>query len=250
MKHSLPTIAVAKVLPLLAVMAIAGCNQQPASEAPALESQQQKLSYMMGFTTGSQLQSSGVEVDLASFTAGISAGQAGGEPALSEEQIAEVIATFESEMAAQQQQAAADQEAAMAAQSAVNSEASAAFLAAKAAEEGVVTTASGLQYKVIQPGSGAQPNADSTVEVHYEGRLIDGTVFDSSRQRGATASFGVTQVIPGWTEALQLMSVGAIWELYIPAELAYGPAGTPGGPIGPNAALIFEVELIAVDAAE
>lgn len=249
MNYRLTTIV--KSLPLVAVLALAGCNQESdVAAAPVLDSQQQKLSYMMGFTTGSQLQSSGVEVDLATFAAGVRDGQAGGEPALSEEQIAAVISTFESEMAAKQAAAAAEQEAGMAEQGAANAAAAAAFLAENGAQPGVVTTDSGLQYKVLTAGSGAQPTADSVVEVHYEGRLLDGTVFDSSRQRGATASFGVTQVIPGWTEALQLMSEGSTWELYIPAELAYGPGGTPGGPIGPNAALIFEFELISANAGQ
>lgn len=239
---------IAKSLPLIAVLAVAGCNQETEQAAPALDSQAQKLSYMMGFTTGSQLQNSGVDLDVASFTAGVSDGLEGGEPALGEDEIAAVISAFEADMAAKQELAAAEQEAEMASLGAENLAASEAFLVAKAAEEGVVTTASGLQYKVLTAGSGAQPTADSTVEVHYEGRLIDGTVFDSSRQRGDTASFGVTQVIPGWTEALQLMTEGSTWELYIPADLAYGPGGTPGGPIGPNAALIFEVELISANA--
>ncbi|MDO7636496.1 MAG: FKBP-type peptidyl-prolyl cis-trans isomerase, partial [Porticoccaceae bacterium] len=117
-----------------------------------------------------------------------------------------------------------------------------AFLAENGTKEGVVTTASGLQYKVISAGSGAKPTVDSTVEVHYAGRLLDGTEFDSSVKRGVPATFGVTQVIAGWTEALQLMPQGSKWELYIPADLAYGPGGT--GPIGPNQMLIFEVELL------
>jgi FKBP-type peptidyl-prolyl cis-trans isomerase len=99
-----------------------------------------------------------------------------------------------------------------------------------------------LQYKILTAGTGATPTADSTVEVHYAGRLLDGTEFDSSVKRGVPAQFGVTQVIPGWTEALQLMPEGSKWELYIPAELAYGPGGA--GPIGPNSVLIFEVELL------
>jgi FKBP-type peptidyl-prolyl cis-trans isomerase len=99
-----------------------------------------------------------------------------------------------------------------------------------------------LQYKVLTAGTGVKPNASSTVEVHYAGRLLDGTEFDSSFKRGVPAQFGVTQVIAGWTEALQLMPEGSKWELYIPAELAYGPGGT--GPIGPNSTLIFEVELL------
>ena len=110
-----------------------------------------------------------------------------------------------------------------------------------------MTTASGLQYKVITAGEGPVPTADSVVEVHYSGRLLDGTEFDSSIKRGVPAQFGVTQVIAGWTEALQLMPEGSKWELYIPAALAYGPGGT--GPIGPNQTLIFEVELLQANVA-
>jgi len=135
-----------------------------------------------------------------------------------------------------------EQEEASALQSDSNGTEGAEFLAANQAKEGVVTTDSGLQYKIMTAGSGAKPTSDSTVEVHYAGRLLDGTEFDSSIKRGVPAQFGVTQVIPGWTEALQLMSEGATWELYIPAELAYGPGGQ--GPIGPNQVLIFEVQLL------
>ena len=108
---------------------------------------------------------------------------------------------------------------------------------------------SGLQYSVITEGSGAKPAATDTVEVHYKGTLIDGTEFDSSYKRNATVSFPVNGVIAGWTEALQLMPVGSKWNLYIPSDLAYGPGGT-GGPIGPNATLLFEVELVSIKAAE
>ena len=107
------------------------------------------------------------------------------------------------------------------------------------------TTATGLQYEVIKEGDGAQPAATDQVEVHYTGKLIDGTVFDSSEERGVPATFGVTQVIPGWVEALQLMKAGSRWRLYIPSDLAYGPNGA-GGIIGPNATLIFDVELLKV----
>jgi FKBP-type peptidyl-prolyl cis-trans isomerase len=121
----------------------------------------------------------------------------------------------------------------------------AAFLEANGAKEGVVTTESGLQYKVVTQGTGSKPTKESTVEVHYAGKLLDGTEFDSSIKRGVPVKFGVTQVIPGWTEALQLMSEGSKWELYIPADLGYGAGGQ--GPIGPNSVLIFEVELLKAD---
>jgi FKBP-type peptidyl-prolyl cis-trans isomerase FklB len=120
------------------------------------------------------------------------------------------------------------------------------FLTANAEKEGVVTRPSGLQYKVLEEGSGKSPTKDSTVTVDYKGTLIDGTVFDSSYQRGKSATFGVGDVIPGWTEALPLMKEGAKWRLFIPADLAYGERGA-GPVIGPNATLIFDVELKKVD---
>ena len=109
----------------------------------------------------------------------------------------------------------------------------------------MVTLPSGLQYEVVREGTGAKPKASDTVEVHYHGTLIDGTVFDSSVRRGTPATFGVTQVIPGWVEALQLMPVGSKWKLYIPSELAYGAQGA-GGAIGPHTTLVFEVELLGI----
>ena len=120
------------------------------------------------------------------------------------------------------------------------------FLEENKTKEGVVTLASGMQYQVITEGTGDTPSLESKVTTHYHGTLIDGTVFDSSVDRGQPASFPVNGVIPGWTEALQLMKVGSKWKLFIPSELAYGP-NSPGGAIGPNATLIFDVELISID---
>jgi FKBP-type peptidyl-prolyl cis-trans isomerase FklB len=119
------------------------------------------------------------------------------------------------------------------------------FLAKNKSNEGIVTTASGLQYKVLVAGTGAKPKATDTVDCHYEGRLIDGTVFDSSYRRGQSAQFPVNGVIPGWVEALQLMPVGSKWQLYIPSELAYGEYGA-GETIEPNSTLIFDVELLGI----
>jgi FKBP-type peptidyl-prolyl cis-trans isomerase len=127
-----------------------------------------------------------------------------------------------------------------------NKELGEAFLAENKTKEGVHATASGLQYEILHVGEGAKPAATDTVSVHYHGTLIDGTVFDSSVERGQPATFGVHQVIPGWTEALQLMSVGAKYRLYIPQELSYGANPHPGGPIKPFSALIFDVELLAI----
>lgn len=127
----------------------------------------------------------------------------------------------------------------------VNSKAGEAFLAENGQRAEVRTTPSGLQYEVLTEGDGPQPSADDQVEVHYTGKFIDGTVFDSSVDRGQPATFGVTQVIPGWVEGLQLMKAGSKWRLFIPSALAYGPNGVPGA-IGPNQTLIFDVELIKV----
>lgn len=120
-----------------------------------------------------------------------------------------------------------------------------AFLAANKSKPGVVTLADGLQYKILESATGPKPTLNDVVEVHYEGKLVDGTVFDSSYKRGETATFPVGGVIEGWTKALQLMPVGSTWELYIPSDLAYGSQGAPGA-IGPNEVLIFKVKLIAI----
>ena len=127
-----------------------------------------------------------------------------------------------------------------------NKEQGIAFIKENKNKEGILSTESGLQYEIIEEGKGDKAGATDTVTVHYHGTLIDGTVFDSSTERGTPASFGVNQVIPGWTEALQLMSVGAKYRLYIPQELAYGANPHPGGPIKPYSALIFDVELIEI----
>jgi FKBP-type peptidyl-prolyl cis-trans isomerase FklB len=161
---------------------------------------------------------------------------------LSEEVIAETVKAFETDMMAKRDEMQKAEQQSTELQAEGNAIAGTEFLAVNGAKEGVTTTESGLQYKVLTAGTGVKPNTSSTVEVHYAGRLLDGTEFDSSVKRGVPAQFGVTQVIAGWTEALQLMPEGSKWELYIPAALAYGPGGT--GPIGPNSTLIFEVELL------
>ncbi|MCL4104459.1 UNVERIFIED_CONTAM: hypothetical protein GTU68_047421 [Idotea baltica] len=179
-----------------------------------------------------------VPMDMDAFTAGMRDALDGAEPRLTQEEIA-------SEMQAYQEQAMAKQQTEQAAVGAANLAASSAFLAENAAREGVAVTASGLQYEVLTAGEGVTPTADDVVEVHYRGTLIDGTEFDSSYSRNQPATFGVTQVIPGWVEALQMMPVGSKWKLVIPADLAYG-AGGAGATIGPNATLMFEVELLSI----
>ncbi len=236
-----------KILPVVMLFALAACKPQSdasseAADSVSLENHSQQISYLLGLDNGKNIRGIGMEIDAAAFHQGFNDGLDDKQPALTEEQIAEAIKRFETEMTAKRDEMQKAEQEAMAMQSEGNLKEGAEFLAANGAKEGVVTTASGLQYKVITAGTGPVPTADSVVEVHYSGRLLDGTEFDSSIKRGVPAQFGVTQVIAGWTEALQLMPEGSKWELYIPAELAYGPGGT--GPIGPNQTLIFEVELL------
>lgn len=241
-----------KVLPIaLAVsLALVGCGEASkpkagasVAAAVALESEIQKVSYIMGTNIGGQIKGEAFEVDIPSLTLGLSDAVAGNEPKLSEDEVKAVIEAFQAKMMA-------EQEASAKLVAETNIKEGEAFLAANAKKDGVVVLESGLQYKILTAGTGAIPMSENTVEVHYKGTLLDGTEFDSSFKRGVPAQFGVTQVIPGWVEALQLMKEGAKWELYVPADLAYGPGGT-GGLIGPNQTLIFEVELLkaSVDAA-
>ena len=236
---------IVKMLPVAMLVALVACESQSSGssdKAVALESQSQRISYLLGMDNGKNIRGIGLEIDTEAFNRGVSDGLTDQPPALTEEQIAETVKTFEAEMMAKRDEMQQAEEQAFSLQAEGNLKEGQAFLAESGTKEGVVTTASGLQYKVISAGSGAKPTVDSTVEVHYAGRLLDGTEFDSSVKRGVPATFGVTQVIAGWTEALQLMPQGSKWELYIPADLAYGPGGT--GPIGPNQMLIFEVELL------
>ena len=220
-----------------------GSETAPADEALALESLTQKSSYVIGTDIGGRFSSQGLEIDLDALSAGIGDAVAGNEPRLTEDEAKEALQAFveqqQSKMAERQQSAQADRDR-MAEQNRIEG---AAFLEANQAKDGIVITESGLQYKIVEPGDGAKPTTEDVVQVHYRGTLLDGTEFDSSYARGEPAEFPVTGVIAGWTEALQLMNEGAKWELYIPAELAYGERGA-GGDIGPNAVLIFEVELL------
>jgi FKBP-type peptidyl-prolyl cis-trans isomerase FklB len=199
-----------------------------------LDSNKKKISYIMGFQTANQIKTQGIDLDIDAFTMAIKDSLAGNPPRLNQAEISEVVKQY------QQEQVQAKQEAA-----AKTLEEGRKFLQANKTKEGVVELSSGLQYKIIQAGNGKSPSAEDTVEVNYRGTLIDGTEFDSSYKRGQSISFKVTGVIKGWTEALQLMKEGAKWQLFIPSELAYGTRGS-GGTIGPNATLIFDVELIKV----
>ncbi len=229
-----------KVLLLVPVLAtVLSACQQPVEEATvSLDTPEQRLSYGIALRMGQRMLEDDMVVDVEAYAAGLRDAMEGLEQQLTDEEI-------NAEMMAFQERIQSERDAAVAAEAGANAEQGAAFLAENGQREGVVTTDTGLQYEVIAAGEGGHPGLDDTVEVHYEGSLIDGTVFDSSIQRGQTVSFGVTQVIPGWTEALQLMQPGAKFRLYIPSELAYG-AGGAGQLIGPNATLIFDVELISI----
>ena len=209
----------------------------------SLETQEQKSSYVIGTDIGGRLSAQGMQIDQAALAAGLEDSLQGKEPRLTEEEARAVIEALVQEQqakAAEQQQAAAEE---LAAQAEKNKQEGAEFLEANMAKEGVMTTDSGLQYKVLVEGSGESPTAEDTVQVHYRGTLIDGTEFDSSHSRGEPTEFKVGAVIAGWTEALQMMKEGDKWELYIPSDLAYGERGA-GPHIGPDAVLIFEVELL------
>ena len=197
-----------------------------------------RISYALGLSMGNNFKASGIKaINVQDFADGVAAVYNGLAPRMSYDEAKKEIQEYFTTMQA-------EQEAAQAQMAEVNAKAGRDFLEENGKRVEVKTTASGLQYEVLQEGSGKQPKAEDFVTVHYTGKLIDGTVFDSSVERGEPATFGVTQVIPGWVEALQLMKEGAKYRLFIPSQLAYGPQGA--GPIGPNQTLIFDVELIKV----
>ncbi len=198
-----------------------------------------RISYALGLSMGNNFKSSGIEsLDVEDFAAGVAAVFEGATPQMTYEEAKTEIRDFFMALEAKQNEAAKKM-------GEVNKVAGESFLTENGKRVEVKTTSSGLQYEVLNEGNGVKPVATDTVVVHYTGKLIDGTVFDSSVERGEPATFGVTQVIPGWVEALQLMSVGSKWRLFIPSNLAYGPNGA-GNLIGPNATLIFDVELLSV----
>lgn len=188
---------------------------------------------------GHNFKGSGInELNVQDFANGVAAVYDGVQPEMTYEEAKQTVQEFFTKM-----QEEMEAEAAKAGEA--NKQIGEAFLSENAKREGIKVTESGLQYEVLTEGNGATPVASDKVEVHYTGKLIDGTVFDSSVERGVPAMFGVTQVIPGWVEALQLMKEGDKWRLYIPSDLAYGSQGA-GGIIGPNSTLIFDVELLRV----
>lgn len=198
-----------------------------------------KLSYALGMSMGHNFKGTDIKtLNSADFAAGVASVYDGVKPEMTFDEAKRIVNEYFAKLEAEMQAEAAKQ-------GEVNRKNGEAFLTENAKREGIKVTESGLQYEVLESGKGDSPKASDNVEVHYTGKLIDGTVFDSSVERGVPASFGVTQVIPGWVEALQLMHEGDKWRLYIPSDLAYGPNGA-GGVIGPNMTLIFDVELLRV----
>jgi FKBP-type peptidyl-prolyl cis-trans isomerase len=213
-------------------------SSSAAQQPLKLTTQKEKLSYAIGMNIGQSMKKDALDIDPAILTRALKDALAGSKPQMTEEEAKAVITTFRNEMIAKKQ---AEEKKI----SDANKQAGEQFLATNKTREGVVTLPSGLQYKVIKQGDGPKPTATDTVETNYRGTLINGTEFDSSYKRGEPATFPVNQVIKGWTEALQLMPVGSKWQLFIPADLAYGPR-SPSPEIGPNSALIFDIELLSI----
>ncbi|HYQ72479.1 MAG TPA: FKBP-type peptidyl-prolyl cis-trans isomerase [Gammaproteobacteria bacterium] len=209
-----------------------------AGEKPELPDENDRINYSLGYQIGGDLKRQHVEVNSEMLLRGIEDAMSDAKPLLGEDEMHRTLVELKRKVVAlqAQAQAAAQQK---------NLQAGEDFLAENAKHEGVVTLPSGLQYRVLETGSGRQPSATDTVSVHYRGTLIDGTEFDSSYSRNKPATFRADRVIPGWREALQLMPEGAKWELFIPAKLAYGPRSV--GKIPPNSTLVFEVQLLEVN---
>ena len=229
--HLITSICIATMM-----LTVSGCNQGKT----AINTDEKKISYGIGLDLGRKAKQDGFVVDPEALASGVRDGLSGAKGQVADEEI-------EKAMMAKQKELMAKKEEASKASQATNGKAGEEFLAANAKKDGVKTTASGLQYKVVKagPATGKKPAATSNVTVNYRGTLLDGTEFDSSYKRNEPATFPLNRVIPGWTEGVQLMTEGSTYEFYIPAKLAYGEQGA--GPIGPNSTLIFQVELLKVN---
>jgi FKBP-type peptidyl-prolyl cis-trans isomerase FklB len=211
--------------------------RKPTPTVLTLKTQKDKASYAIGLNIGKSMHKDSVDVDTTILLRGLRDGLAGAKPLLTDDEARATMVALQADLRKKQEEK-------MAVQGEANKKEGDAFLAENKTKDGVVTLPSGLQYKILTEGTGPKPTASDTVVCNYKGTLIDSTEFDSSYKRGQPATFPVSGVIKGWTEALQLMPVGSKWQLFIPADLAYGPSGKGG--IGPNATLIFEVELMSI----
>jgi FKBP-type peptidyl-prolyl cis-trans isomerase len=223
-----------------AALLLSACaNSASSAEEGALTTFEDKAAYAIGVNLGKQLAQDSADVDTALLLRGLQEALAGKELLLTDQEIGNTLQQF-------QQQLMQKRQARMESEGATNLEAGKKFLAENAQREGVQTTASGLQYEVVKEGDGAKPSATDTVTVHYHGTTLEGTVFDSSVDRGEPVSFPLNQVIAGWTEGLQLMATGSKYKFFIPAALGYGAQSPPGAKFGPNATLVFDVELLSI----
>ena len=241
MKRILLATALLASLPAMAAEKPAEKPAARPTASIALPKDDDKAAYSIGYFTGKANAQHLDSLNVDAYVAGFRDAYAKKDPALTEDEMKATLEAFKQKLAAEAY-AKAKKEADE------NKAKSAAYMAENGKKAGVTTTASGLQYEVLTQGSGAKPKASDTVKVHYEGKLLDGSIFDSSIQRGEPATFRLDQVIPGWTEALQLMPVGSKYRLTLPPELAYGDQGA--GPIPANATLVFEVELLGIEKPE
>jgi FKBP-type peptidyl-prolyl cis-trans isomerase FkpA/FKBP-type peptidyl-prolyl cis-trans isomerase FklB len=247
-----PRFAVTALAVSLALLA--GCNKADeakgeakadavasadADAIPGLPTEKDRNSYMVGMALGRQFEPMKDELDIDVVVKAIKTTLAGEKLLMTDEQAQAIGEGFQRKLQARQIEK-------MMADASANAEAGAKFLAENAKKPGVVTTDSGLQYLVIEPGKGDKPTTEDTVRVNYKGSLLDGTVFDDSSQHGGPAEFPLAQVVPGWQEGIVLMPVGSKYRFWIPSDLGYGETGTPGGPIPPNSTLVFEVELLDI----
>jgi FKBP-type peptidyl-prolyl cis-trans isomerase FklB len=216
----------------------ASTAKKPGSAPLVLKTPKDKASYAIGMNIGKGLHKDSVDVDPAILLRGLKDGMAGGKTLLTDDEAKSAMVAIQADLRKKQ-------EAKMAVVGDANKKEGDEFLAQNKTKEGVVTLPSGLQYKILKEGTGPKPSASDSVVCNYKGTLIDNTEFDSSYKRGQPATFPVGQVIKGWTEVLQLMPVGSKWQVFVPSDLAYGPRA-PGGAIGPNSTLIFEIELLSI----
>ncbi|MFH0947424.1 MAG: FKBP-type peptidyl-prolyl cis-trans isomerase [Elusimicrobiota bacterium] len=233
MKKNLVFVAV-----LVFILCVLFLSSGYASVKNNLETQKDKTSYSIGWDIGNNLKKQSIDIDTDIMLMGIKGAMLDSKPLLTDDERKQVMMSFQKDLQDKQVKVRSEM-------GEKNKKVGEEFLTKNKQKEGVKVTSSGLQYKIIKQGTGDKPKSNDTVTVNYEGRLIDGTVFDSSYKRGQSATFPVGGVITGWTEALQLMKVGSKYELYIPSNLAYSERGA-GANIGPNSTLIFTVELISI----
>jgi FKBP-type peptidyl-prolyl cis-trans isomerase FklB len=231
-------VAASLSLLMSTTLAVTAATTTSTSNATSLTNDTDKLSYSIGADLGKNFKKQGIDINPAAMAKGLQDGASGSPLLLTEEQMKDVLEKFQKELILKRT-------AEFNKKAEENKARGEAFLNQNKTKEGVVTLPSGLQYKIIEKSDGSKPSKEDTVTVEYTGRLIDGQVFDSTEKTGKPATFKVSQVIPGWTEALQLMPAGSTWEIYVPPNLAYGPRGI-GGPIGPNETLIFKIHLLSV----